>query len=190
MDLHFYVADDFKVMLDGKLVAVGLFPDRVVVLQIGMEAPAPTAESPISVPLVFVACLAGAKDGEFEVSGRITAPSGKVVLDYPKHRTMLSSMASATMILKASPLVVPEPGLYQVVFSIGRQRLKSSFEVRVARVKGGSMPQSLSAEVPTDSLPATGPDVSPNDREVNAKASMKPSRPSLPRSKARRTAKA
>ena len=75
MQLRLYVADEFRPLADGKILAVGLFPDLLILVNEPPPAPDGTA-APLIVRLAFLACIMGLEPGEHVVSLSINDPAG------------------------------------------------------------------------------------------------------------------
>jgi len=81
--LILYIADEFKTLEGGKTLAIGLFTDRVVVLNVPSNIPAPTREVPYGIPLGLLACVMDTPATELTGSVSITPPSGSPLMSVP-----------------------------------------------------------------------------------------------------------
>jgi len=132
----FYIADSFEAMQSGKLLAVGLFADKVTVLNAALEAPDPTPERPFGVPLSMLLCL-HALDTQDRLQGSCSIyPPG----DLPAVATMVidivPSQGATAMNVIASlhPLPIPAIGYYRVTVEVGGQTFNDGFEIQLRRL--------------------------------------------------------
>ena len=128
-----YVADNFQTLQDGKVLAVGLYPDKVVVMNIPVDAPEPSRELPFGINLGLLLCLVDLPSDD--VAGKITIlpPSGHTLAPAMSFAVQARAGRSANIVLVANPLLVSEPGLYQVVVDIADLHIAESFEIRMTR---------------------------------------------------------
>jgi hypothetical protein len=133
--LILYVADEFKSLEGGKTLAVGLFTDRVVVLNIPRDVPPPTREVPYGVPLGLLACVMDAPATELNGLASIAPPSGPSTMSLPRVSTKGPVGGSHNLRFHLDPFLMTEEGNY--TFSLefdGFPRLSETFEFRIRKV--------------------------------------------------------
>lgn len=134
MKLILYVADEFKTLEGGKTLAIGLFTDRVVVLNVPREVPAPSQEMPYGVPLGILACLVDLPKTELTGSMHVKPPSGPTVMHVPNISAKGPVGGSANLACRLDPLVMPQEGIYTAVLAFdGFDSLSETFELRINR---------------------------------------------------------
>ena len=128
-----YVADNFQTLQDGKVLAVGLYADKVVVMNIPIDAPEPSAELPFGISLGLLVCLLELPAAD--VSGHISIlpPSGHAMAPPMSFAVPAQAGRSANIVLATNPFLVSEPGVYQVVVDIADLHIAESFEIRMTR---------------------------------------------------------
>ncbi|MDP2006444.1 MAG: hypothetical protein Q8K45_12265 [Rubrivivax sp.] len=141
MKLILYVADEFKKLEGGKTLAVGLFTDRVVVLNVPQETPPPSHEMPYGVPLGLLACLMDLPTAELTGSMTVVPPSGQVVVSIPSFKANGLIGGSTNVSFRLDPFLMTDEGIYTVVLSFeGLEELSEKFELRIKRIDGTAAP--------------------------------------------------
>ena len=155
MKLLLYVADEFKTLEGGKTLAVGLFTDRVVVLNVPRNVPPPSAELPYGISLGLVACLLELPAAELNASGSITTPTGPSAMSLHEIKVKGVVGGSANLQMRFDPFLVSAPGTYTLTLSFaGFPPLSESFEFRIEPV---DEPQSVAFTMsPFKPAPAQG----------------------------------
>ena len=134
MKLLLYVADEFKTLEGGKTLAVGLFTDRVVVLNVPRDAPSPTAELPYGIPLGLLACLIDVPKTELAGSATIQPPSGATVMRVPSVLVKPATVGgSANVVFRLDPFLMTGEGIYTLALELEGESLSETFELRVKR---------------------------------------------------------
>lgn len=132
MKLILYVADEFKSLEGGKALAVGLFPDRVVVLNVPRTTPPPTAELPYGIPLGLLVCVLDLPAAEVSGSGSIETPTGPSRMSLQRVTLRGAVGGSANLQMRFDPFLVTAPGTYSFTLSFdGFDPLSASFEFRI-----------------------------------------------------------
>lgn len=135
MKLILYVADEFKTLEGGKTLAVGLFTDRVVVLNIPQSTPPPSQEMPYGVPLGILACLTDLPKAELTGSMTINPPSGKPVISVLACTAKGSIGGATNLSFRFDPFLMTDEGVYTLVFAFeGFENLSETFELRIKRI--------------------------------------------------------
>ena len=128
-----YVADNFQTLQDGKVLAVGLYPDKVVVMNIPVDAPEPSRELPFGINLGLLLCLVDLPSDDVAGKIIILPPSGHALAPPMSFAVQAQAGRSANIVLAANPFPVSEPGVYQVVVDIADLHIAESFEIRMTR---------------------------------------------------------
>jgi hypothetical protein len=140
----FILADDIRLEHDGKVTAVGLYTDNVIVALMRPGQPEPSAEAPIAVGgIAFIVSIGG------------LAGTHRVWLEYkdaslPKEKTTAlrardyefpNAAMTVNLVGRFQPLITGSFGTKRVVVHIDDQSRVCSFEVRrgVARGEGGEL---------------------------------------------------
>lgn len=151
MQLHLLIADHFDTLANGKMLALGLFTDRVVVMHVPAETPDPTPEIPYALELGLLLTLTNAPTTPIHGEVRIVAPgSGPPVGNLRFDALSIRSGDSANILTKLKPLLVPHAGTYTVEVHAGDEVLSANFEVRIYR-----MPSVTSDVVASDVIGGT-----------------------------------
>jgi hypothetical protein len=132
MNLKLYLADEFRTLEGGKILALGLYTDHSITVNVNDKAPDPNRQSPYGVPLSLLVCIENAPENgvSFEATIRppISAPQMKVRGEVPSH----PGGAAGNLILKFDPFLIPEAGKYSVDFIFGNGvELSAEMSVRV-----------------------------------------------------------
>ena len=128
-----YVADNFQSLQDGKVLAVGLYSDKVVILNIPIDAPEPSSKLPFGISLGLLVCLLDLPAEDVSGNISILPPSGHALVSPMTFAVPAQAGRSANIVLALNPFLVSEPGLYQVVVDIADVRISESFEIRMSR---------------------------------------------------------
>lgn len=135
MDTFFYVADDIQSLADGKTLMVGVYPDRVLLVNFPKGSNArPTLENPMAIgSLAMMVTVSGLLAGERTVQPVLTFPDGSpapINLTPLTFRTELGR--SANLLLKFTPFLIAQEGNYTLSMTIDDTLVESSLEVRFA----------------------------------------------------------
>lgn len=135
MKLALFVADEFKALEGGKTLAVGLFTDRVVVLNVPRDVPAPSQEGPYGMRLGLLACLLDLPKSELTATVTIQPPSGPTRMKVDSVSVKGLVGGSTNLLFQIEPFLVTGAGNYTLVLDLdGVERLSETFELRVNRV--------------------------------------------------------
>jgi len=146
MQLHLQIADTFDTLASGKILAVGLFADKVVVLQVPADVPDPSAEAPYATELGLLLTLSHAPATPLQGEVRILPPGGGPAISVIAFDGMvIAGGNSANILTKLRPLLVPAAGTFTVEVQVAGETLRASFEIRVLR-----LPPSQPAAAPAD----------------------------------------
>lgn len=152
MKFLLYVADEFRTLEGGKTLAVGLFTDRVVILNIPGDAPPPSLEMPYGLPLGLLACVADLPEAEMKGSMKILPPTGEAVMSVPSVTAKGSKGGSTNLVFRFDPFLMTGEGIYTAVLAFdGCGELSETFELRIRRTEGASAPAFVVRQVGNDS---------------------------------------
>lgn len=139
MKLNLYVADEFRTLEGGKTLAIGLFTDRVVVLNIPRDAPPPSQDMPYGLPLSLLACLVDLPAAEVKGSMKVLPPTGDAVMSVPSVAGKGSVGGSTNMIFRFDPFLMTGEGKYTAVLTFeGLAELSETFELRIRKTDEAS----------------------------------------------------
>jgi hypothetical protein len=159
MQLRIHIADHFDTLASGKVLAVGLFPDRVVLLNLPADAPEPSVDVPFAFDLDLLITLTGPQEEPVACDVRVLAPgAAPPVANLHAPSLQIAGGSSTNIASKLRPLLVPQAGLFTVEVTCGDQTLRDSFEVRLKRVASSREP------LPPDSAPARAAAAKPKPR--------------------------
>jgi len=150
MKTSLLIADHVDTLASGKLAALGLYTDSVIVAQLAATDAEPTADLPMGFFLSLVLTVHAAPAEEVQGSLRVTGPDG-----YASPEALLPPLkfppgVAANLVVRLTPLLVHRSGLFKVLVRYGDEINEHTFEVRIKR-----QPAAPSAAVsPTAALPA------------------------------------
>lgn len=155
--LNLYIADNFEALLNGKIAAMGMFTDRVVLLSVPADLAPPSRKMPYGVPLTLLLNLQ--PPGPDDIQGKLQVlPPGQHT---PVMHTDVSAKGvpaghSVNIIVHMQPLLVTAPGRYQVKLTIGPDTMTAHFEVRIATLPVQTAAPAAVAK-PAEAAPAKAP---------------------------------
>lgn len=139
MELLLYLADDVQRLESGKLILVGVYTDRVVVLNPIGEAPeGPTPEQPYAITkLAFVLTLCGVPAGRHRFAFSVIDPNGEQVPyeGFPTPESDVPDGGSPQYIINCAPFVVPVLGVYKFIVTVSGEPVESTFELRLGKAE-------------------------------------------------------
>lgn len=139
MKLLLYVADEFKTLEGGKTLAVGLFTDRVVILNVPVDIPEPTAEVPYGIPLGLLACIVDSPLEEVHGTAVIAPPAGQPVVARAEIDGRSLGAGAMNFLFRFDPFPMTGAGIYTVTVALdGLEPLSETFELRVQRTESKS----------------------------------------------------
>lgn len=130
--VRIYVADEFRQEQSGKVAALGLYSDNVLVLNVPESLPGPTKEQPIALDtlcvLVSIAGLKGSHQVGIalldEQGQHMAGPFNSRAVDFP------SEESAGQLITRFRPLFVSSFGVKRFVVTIDEQEHSIDIEVR------------------------------------------------------------
>jgi hypothetical protein len=139
MRLNLYMAEQVQMLEGGKVMAIGLFTDRVVLVGVPPNFK-PDKSVPMGVPLGFIACLADVEaDETVTVYPEILSPGGQINphLRVNPVSVKLTAGRGHNVFFRFEPLLMHEPGVHhlRLRFEDGRE-FTESFELRLKPTEG------------------------------------------------------
>lgn len=137
-----FVAEDFRQEIEGRISAVGLFPDRVIVARMLTGTPGSTEDEPIVIASVALLVNLCAPPGKYEVS---------IDLKYEKtppvvHNVVLPVGGSANFIIQIRGFRVVSFGTKRIIARVNGKPHVLEFAVRKGEpVEPVAMPDSSSS---------------------------------------------
>lgn len=122
------VADDFRIENTGKLIAIGLYADNVVVLKVPENAPPPSKEVPYGIDALSLVVVFGGAEGEQTV---------KVALGKNKPLQQVISLkrgGSANLHIPIKPFNFADFGVKHLVAEFAGATFELPFEIRAEYV--------------------------------------------------------
>jgi hypothetical protein len=133
MEVTLYVAEDIQTLENQKLLMVGVFADRVILLNVPKGTPKPSAATPMAMSTLSLSLtVAGLPPESYTVTLSLKSPSGVEIMQDRSPREFAVTEGSAlNLIVKSTPFVMVEDGLYTLSASIGDQTASGTFVVKV-----------------------------------------------------------
>jgi hypothetical protein len=155
MDGTLYVADEFQTLANQKMLAVGLYADRIVFINIRVGSPRPAPETPaVLEQFALLLNLTGVSPGQRLVTLEIFMPSGKPFTEpAPPKEFAVEEGTSMNLLIKAAPFFIREIGTYVVKATVDTEAIERTFDLRVKEV-----PESeLKLPIPMKAVTASSP---------------------------------
>lgn len=122
--VKFYLADDFRSESSGKVTAVGLYPDNVIVLNTPANSPEPSKDRPYGVSSLGLLICIGGSQGTFPVSISVGE-------NEPFRKTIeLKIGMSSNLVLAFRPLLLASLGFKKVKVTVDATVHDFQFEAR------------------------------------------------------------
>lgn len=129
MKAQLLIADLFEPLANGKILAVGLYPDGIIMFESSPSSrPGARAVSSLGFMVVLTECA----PGPITAVADVLLPSGAPHphLKQAQIGGAVSAAGSLNMVLNAPHLVLPEDGTYHMRFQVGGQAFDLPFTVR------------------------------------------------------------
>lgn len=128
--VRFFLADEFLQQVDGKVSAISLYADDVVVLHVAPDTPQPSAATPIALDrLSFMASVTGLS-GIHKVSWVFDSPTTSGAPTIQPREVNFLPERSATFIAAARPMVISSFGKKKAALLIDDVRFPFEYELR------------------------------------------------------------
>lgn len=128
--VHFYLAEDLRQEANGKVSAIGLYTDHVVVVGMPESAPEPTEKDPILLrSLGFLFNISGfTKPTSIGISR--SSKAGLRPLVMPKEYPAPGEGRSINLLALLEPCAISELGKKKMVVSVGESNYEFEYEIR------------------------------------------------------------
>lgn len=118
MQVDLFMADMFDTLQSGKLVALGLYTDRTMVLHIPPEAPTPSEENPVAVPVTLCFCIQGLDDTEHTFKLSFEGPDGSASPMRLGGNFKGRTGSSGNLVHRFEPFLLNQIGPHQAILDI------------------------------------------------------------------------
>lgn len=151
MHCELFIADYFERLVTGKMLAVGMYPDRTIVLQVPAETSPPSNEQPYASDLSILLTLQDVPDGQHD-SHVVIRPPGDGEPSQPLRLPTIKAVSgkSLNVIVNLKPLVIPSAGRYGVELHVGEEVATCHFEARIAPLTPASSTEPAAIASATD----------------------------------------
>lgn len=156
MKLKILVADQFEGLVSGKMLAMGLFADGVIVLNPGKLPDGTVEPAPYSVNLAVLCTLTDLPSSPAEGSIEIFAPppDSERVAHLGLGPVSAKPGRSLSVSGRLMPFLAPRAGSYTVRARVGEAEATDAFEVRIEPVDRGPSQPAVPTS-PAESVPVT-----------------------------------
>jgi hypothetical protein len=128
VSVRFLLCDDVRPEASGKLTLVGLYPNSVVVVRRAVVPAGTNAVALLdSLTMMFVI---EAEPGTCKALVRLQAPTDAVILDGTEVDVKISADGAGVLFAKASQLLLPAYGRYEIFLTLEGKTHPFSFDVR------------------------------------------------------------
>lgn len=128
--VRFFLAEDFRQEIGGKVSAIGLYADNVVVLQLAADVPDPTAEAPIMVrSLAFLFSVSALRE-VLLASVDLQVNGTRQPFMMPRELPRTDPGNSVNLLGVMAPCIVTSFGKKKVIVDIGTTKHTFEFEIR------------------------------------------------------------
>lgn len=130
--VRFFLADDVRQEVHGKVTVVGLYADNVVVAEMSPGHRKPSEKVPAAIPGVSLLASVSIAPGEHRYRMEIDRSSVTPQMIDAKTTTLMSARPgeSINLIMRFAPLVFVRFGMVHVLLHVDDQPYQFSFEVR------------------------------------------------------------
>ena len=127
--VHFYIAEEIRPELDGKVTAVGLFTDHKVMVTLPADEPNPTAEAPIALKSVSLLFNISNFLGKILVKIDVENNGVRRSILKPTENNLTEIGKSVNMVISMSPCIVNDFGSRNLIVDIDDSEYLFSYEV-------------------------------------------------------------
>jgi len=131
MKTFLYLADDIQALASGKVLAVGLFTDHVIV--VNSQEP-PSQEKPGAVPFSLLIAIAEVPPGHYEMKVVVLDPNGAATNYDIENTSDVPPGGSMVLAVKCNPFIFAEIGKYTVRTTVNGEVFENTFELRYAKL--------------------------------------------------------
>lgn len=133
--VHFYMAEDFRRELNGKLSAIGLYPDHVVVLQLPESLPDPSPQNPLTIRSLAFAFSVVHLSGDALISIDVESNGVRSPLVPQDQFAWPGEGHSVNLLAAIEPWVVQQLGVRELVLTLNGAEHRFRYELRRATIK-------------------------------------------------------
>ena len=133
MKIEFYLADFIETLVSGKLVAVGLFTDRVILLNVPFDVPDASKDAPYAFNLSAALCPL-VEPGDHSLSVAVEYPGGDRGPTAPPQSFTTLPGRRINIVVPMNPLLVPMAGEFALIATVDGKETRLPFELRVQRL--------------------------------------------------------
>lgn len=145
--VHFYLAEDLRQELDGKVSAIGLYPDKVVVLPLPDDIPEPTESAPLLVrSLAFLFSISNLSEAS-TISIDIQSGGTRKQFAAPQEHPAVDLGRSINILCVMQPCVITFFGEKTLIVKINEREYTFDFEIRRVSVPSAGVTQLPNVEV-------------------------------------------
>jgi hypothetical protein len=128
------VADAVETSNGGKISALGVYMDRVIVLTVPADAPEVSAEKPYGVSIGMAFCLWEVPDGTHAFSIKFEDEAGRLMPSALEGRFDHIPGMRAVLTHRFNPFFLTRPGTCSALITVGESVARVPFEFRVNRL--------------------------------------------------------
>lgn len=131
MNAILYIADDIQPLQSGKLLTVGLYPDRTIIAQIPKDDQAKlTRETPGSIgPLCVMMTILDIDQGVYQASVEVVQPDGSVMHKHEIPIMVSPGRRSVNLILHFPLFQFIEAGTYMMRVTVDGKTIDGMFQM-------------------------------------------------------------
>lgn len=153
----FYMAEDLRQEVSGLITAIGLYPDRVLLMAVPSDVPEPTNNQPLALKsLGFLFNVTGL-DKPAPITIEMETNGERSVFMKEETYGPIDTGRSINLMGLLSPCLVRSFGVKTLVVNIGRNEYKFDFEIRRASIGTGSQPAATKSPAKSAAKKASGP---------------------------------
>jgi len=136
LESNFFLADEIRSMADGKPMAMGLFPDQIVVLKLPEQyfSARASGELPsVGTDLSALVCIKNLPAGSYAPKVSLLCPNGEAHPQVQVDKLIVTAQdrQSVNVILMMKGLSLTEPGFYRMALGFeGFEAIEHVFEIR------------------------------------------------------------
>jgi hypothetical protein len=127
--VHFYIAEEIRPELDGKVTAVGVFTDHKVMVTLPADELSPTLEAPIALKSVSLLFNISNFFGKNLVKIDVETNGIRRTILKPTENNLTEVGKSVNMVITMSPCIVTEFGVRNLIVTIDDNEYLFSYEV-------------------------------------------------------------
>lgn len=143
--VSFYMAEDLRQEASGLITAIGLYPDRVLLMAVPDDVPEPTKTQPLALKsLGFMFNVTGL-DKPVSIAIEMEADGERSVFMKKATYGPIETGRSINLIGMMSPCLVTSFGVKTLILNIGKNEYKFDFEIRKALIGTVSQPTAVKA---------------------------------------------